>query len=542
MTPAHVAAERNISDAMVSRDQVVEDIEKEIDETFAASKLVEVGYAQAVWTLLSMNEDAYLKAITTLSDTEMHIFADVRLNALTYPLRVCLNRCKVTSEPIRSELINEDYQVAWEWLKAAEDYSQFCSMFPLWHRERLEISVTADRLTVANPPNTNKQYEAYNRLIRKEARSNPVVGSPNETLLQDIRSRTTIGKDWFRINFNPQLVGRLISFLSTTMSDRQTLPDNWQFSSFSLDEYRKIFLAIQSMLYAWLLVRIELASNGLPGLGYRSSVWVVDKQELIARLRRYTSINESTVGKVLDLLTFGSNQVKSPDIAIQPLIDMKNGFYALSPFVWLNTNMERNLCVLLNQIPDQRKKYSLLSNEKEAATRKEITDLLSPCGYDLRYGQVQGTNIDLAVIDRANKVCLCLELKWFIEPAEIRETEDRTEELAKGISQCKILNRLFEQNDVQMQTVLGISPDYLFFSAVASVNWIGLSEVQALDVPIIKVMHLLDKIREARSLFGAVQWLKGRQYLPEEVRDYTVEPWEISCGRWSATWYGIKPN
>ncbi|MCK1705022.1 hypothetical protein IVA86_27345 [Bradyrhizobium sp. 146] len=171
-----------------------------------------------------------------------------------------------------------------------------------------------------------------------------------------------------------------------------------------------------------------------------------------------------------------------------------------------------------------------------------MIELLSVDGYELRYGEVQSTNIDLAIIDRTNKVCLCLELKWFIEPAEIREIEDRSKDLAKGVAQCKTLNKLYRQNDARMmQTVLGIDSGYSFLAAVGSVNWIGFGEVQDPEVPIIKVFHLVEKIKETGSLSETCRWLEGRDYLPLEDRDYSVIPAEISCGRWSTTWYGIKP-
>ena len=73
-------------------------------------------------------------------------------------------------------------------------------------------------------------------------------------------------------------------------------------------------------------------------------------------------------------------------------------------------------------------------------------------------------------------------------------------------------------------------------------NWIGFGDVQDTDVPIIKVMHLVNKIMETGSLAEAIEWLKVRSYLPKEGRDYSIVPMEISCGEWSATWYGVKSS
>ena len=84
----------------------------------------------------------------------MHIYTDTRLNALTYPLRVCFEQCLANAQVVRFELIDRHYELAREWLNAAVDYDQFCSMFPMWHRGRLDIAV-ADRLDTlfyASPP------------------------------------------------------------------------------------------------------------------------------------------------------------------------------------------------------------------------------------------------------------------------------------------------------------------------------------------------------------------------------------------------------
>jgi hypothetical protein len=44
-----------IRDALLEK--AVKEIEEEMDRSFAANALKNEGYAQAVWTLLSMNED-----------------------------------------------------------------------------------------------------------------------------------------------------------------------------------------------------------------------------------------------------------------------------------------------------------------------------------------------------------------------------------------------------------------------------------------------------------------------------------------------------
>jgi hypothetical protein len=522
-------------------EQAIKKAEEEIDRAFASNALKNEGYAQAVWTLLSMNEDYYLKMFTRHPE-DMDIFADIHMNALTYPLRVCHRECVGKSGKLIKKLVNEHYKLAWDWLElAVHGYFNFHSLFPLWHRGKLELTVEGKRLCVTTP-RQDKAYEAYNRLLPKDARPETVEKAPIPDFDGLIAPKTTARNDWFRVNFDPQLVSELVSALMPVISRQHSLPDGWAFGGFTLAQFKAVMITLQAMMTGWFTARCGLAGAGMPGMGYTSSVWVVPRDELAARLRRYTGFELAAIKKILELLTFGSSGIRNPDIATQPLIDLRNGDYALSPFVWMGTNPERNFCALLNQIPEHRKVYSQFINEKEALLRTEIEAFLAPLGLEARHGELDGTNLDLGIVDRKDRCCLCLELKWFIEPAEIREIEERTEELKNGVLQAKKLQALYARKDKRLlNDVLGIEPDYCFGAAVASQNWIGHAEAQDTEIPIIKVWHLLYKIRDCGSLREAMEWLSQRKYLPIEGTDFRVMPMETSCGGWMCDWYGIEP-
>jgi hypothetical protein len=522
----------------------VEDIESQIDRAFASNALKEEGFAQATWTLLSQTEDGYLKILHQAShEDELHIFVDIRLNALTYPLRVCYRECMSKSHAFTTEYVESHYKLACDWLKLADhDYYNFSSIFPLWHRGRVRVTVERGRLKTEDVETTDKPYEVYNRLVRKDARLEGSVVADDGEIVGLVLADTTYGKDWFRVNFNPRLVTRLVATLLPAIAPRHSLPAAWMFTEFSLDQYRRILFTLQGMLWGWTVARNHLAANGLRGMGYRSSVWVVSRDELLNRLRRYTGVDVGTIDKVLTLVTFGSSGIRNPDISTQPLVDLRNGFFALAPFVWLNINAERNFCVLLNQIPEQKQIYDRLKNEKESLLKAEMRDFLIPLGFDIRSGEVDGTDLDIAIIDRKNQACLCLELKWFIEPAEVREIEEKTRELKNGVDQAKKICALHESRDARLvRDILDIHEGYSFLVAVASQNWIGHSGAQDDDIPIIKVWHLLRRIRDTGSLPAAMQWLSSRDYLPKEGSDFAIVPIEISCGGWTCEWYGIKP-
>ncbi|WP_338692206.1 MULTISPECIES: hypothetical protein [Bradyrhizobium] len=519
-------------------DQATIEAERAIDEAFASSSLLALPSNQAMWTILAVNEDIFLKMHTERPHEEMHMVSDRLLNSLTHPLRACMRRWKDSRRPVRRSYVSDDYGHAWQWLKQAENYDQFCTIFPLWHRKKLKLSVEGKRLLIEPAHEDDKTYEAYNRLIRKEGRDDPVLEQPPAELFKLLRDRTKLKETWFRLKFDREVVSRLVDFHREPTSRRFTLPDHWRFLNFSLKEFRTVMVTLQSMMHGWYLVRTMVANGRMKGLGYPSSVWLLERDDLTSQLAEYTGVSHKSLNAILDLVTFGSSGILNPDIATQPLIDLGNNQIALAPFVFLNLNVERNLCTLLNQIKEERDHYSRLVDMKEDALVGEIRDFLTDTGFEVISGRLQSTDVDCAIIDRRNRCCLCLELKWFIEPAEIREIGDRTKDLKKGVEQAKHLNDLFRTHDPRLEQLFRIDASYDFLSAVGSVNWIGMGDVQDPAIPIVKVWHLMGELKE-KGLPFIMDWLRQRDYLPKVGQDFSVASLPIKVGDWSADWYGI---
>lgn len=392
-------------------DQATIEAERAIDEAFSSSPLLALRSNQAMWTVLAVDEDIFLKMHTRRPHEEMHMVADGLLNSLTHPLRACMRRWKDSSIPVRRTYVADDYGHAWQWLKQAQQYDQFCTIFPLWHRKRLKLAVEGKRLLIEPVHNDDKTYEAYNRLVRKEGREDPVLEQPPAELLRLLRDRTKLRETWFRLKFDREIVSRLVDFHREPTSRRFTLPDHWRFLNFSLKEYRTVMVTLQSMMHGWYLVRTMVANGGMRGMGYPSSVWLLEKDDLADQLAAYTGVARLSIEAILDLVTFGSNGILNPDVATQPLVGLGNGQVALAPFISLNLNVERNLCTLLNQIKEERDHYSRLVDTKEETLVGEIREFLAGTGFEVISGKLQSTDVDCAIIDRSNRCCVCLELK-----------------------------------------------------------------------------------------------------------------------------------
>ena len=517
-------------------------IENEIDEAFEVNELLGLCFTQSAWTLLSVIEDHHFKirAYNPLDSQELGIYTDGLLNALTYPMRTCLKKCAMKQNKFKRELVDDHYSFANEWIDKAEEYTHFCSIFPLYHFGEIDLKINGNNLIPTDWSSFDMSYEVYCRFIREHNPEDEIVIDPN-SIIDPIIQNTIYRNEEFVLKFSPKLVKQLLQHWEQGHKASFTLPENWKFKYFSIQEFKLTFNTIQAMAYGWFLSRQMAAQKGLKALGYSSALWTPKKSELLARVSRYTGINAEKISKIFEYLTFGSSGVRNPDIAIQPLVDLKNGEYAISSFVWLNVNCERNLCVLLNQIKEEKKIYSKLVNTKEVKLRDEIIEELMHLGYDFKFGELEDTNLDLAIIDRKNKKCLAVELKWFIEPAEIREVIQRSIEIKKGISQAKIISNLYTSKDDHfITTLLKIQPDYDFLAIVASFNFIGNLSSQDSNIPVVKSGHLVSKLKSCKNLAEVMSWLRHREYLPKRDIDYTIQETPIKSGKWESVWYGIK--
>ena len=194
------------------------------------------------------------------------------------------------------------------------------------------------------------------------------------------------------------------------------------------------------------------------------------------------------------------------------------------------------MAVLLNRLPSEKKIYAKLVDEKEALMRQRFDSGLSDKGFRFVSGSVVNLpDVDLAIINDSEKACLLLELKWFIDPAEIREVVEKSEEIEKGICQSLKFKRAFASNHEPLLTKLGIDTSYRQ-GVVVSENWIGYADVQSPEVPVIRADHLIAKLKATESLRATIEWLMARKYLPKEGKDFEVHGITSTIGKWSVKW------
>jgi len=518
----------------------IREIEHEIDSAFEDSILTSIPYSQSIWELLSYLEHKnYELSVTEASIHDKSAGVDNMINFITHPLRVCFKTCNRRKYALKTAYSQSNANAAHEWYGRAYDYNHFCSIFPLVHRKELLFDIEGYDLKTNKDLLQGVPYEAYNRFVHKTG-ANERSNVDTFAILDVVKEHSFYVGTKLAISWNKALSKSVISIFKVSQAARYHLPESWQFSQFKFGEFCDIAIAISALSYARYAIT-TLNAEEFPENGYSQRVWVISKNELIRILIESTELDKSKVISILEYLTFGSKGINYPDAATQPLFDLEDDNFAISPFLFINSDVERNACVLFNQIEEDKAIYSSLVGGKEIILFEELRGELVKQGYRCESGKVSGTDLDMAIIDDENKFVLTVELKWFIEPAEIREVHQRSQEIIKGINQAKIISSLLESNDENLyRNVLKIDSSYDHYSIVGSFNWIGSDRVQDKEIPVIKVGNLMSLIQDCSSLSNVAKLLNNRQYLPVPDKDYHVVTINIKSGNWNCEWYGLK--
>ena len=336
-----------------------------------------------------------------------------------------------------------------------------------------------------------------------------------------------------------------MSSYAPTLDQRFHLPGDWRTTRYSFGELRHVYLVLSALALIQFQGRLIAVGQGAPRFGFNNSVIRFVGDELQSRVRRYSGLDAAIIAAVLEDLSYGSRGITRPDPALQPLIPVGADSILISPSLILCSSPERNHCMLLNSIPEEREVYSRLVDEKEALMRDEILNVCDVKRYRPFSGGVAGRkelpDIDLALIDDDRRLVLILELKWFIGPDEVREVLNRSDDLKKGVSQAKVLKTALTDETDTAQKTLNVGWDFKYECVVVSHNWIGGHAVQDNEVPIITIRDLKTAIKKAESLADVTAWLSERRYLPTEGVHFRVVSNEVSIGQNSTEWWDIEP-
>ena len=309
-----------------------------------------------MWYLLAECEERYLRATHQgLPQKDLAVTADATINLARWPLRWLWQDCGPKGDLLRHHVVDGYYDEAknladlgrmCEWFEAAFSYATWGHLsLVLDGRYLRPIWATVDHV----------RHDACDRL-RNAAEQMP--DENRNRILSDIAKivadTVTLRNKTFDYALNPGVFNRVYGLAERLLDGVFRSPGLWKLSSANLAQYTAVLKALWALSAIHWFARVATSSMGYNSAGYARALVVMERDELIARLRRYLSLDEPMVRDVIEELTFG-RRVECPDIALQPLVPLEPCYYGWAPSLVMNSSFERNLFVLLNKLPAGKK-------------------------------------------------------------------------------------------------------------------------------------------------------------------------------------------
>jgi len=519
------------------------------DQARAAEAEIDAAYQRE--PLLSYRHEASIRATLIAANMLLHqvktsdldtyaAAVDTVINALKYAVgwlwstRTLPRLIQPADDPVRH---------AKSLILLAVEYFNMATAYCHASDDLIDLVAEQRTLRISGALLEQQQYEAYNELVKVSIRNLRVdveaVIASDEDVLAAVRRAGMRNVPIDRVPLDREVLSVSCSAVARHDTKFHMLPADWRFGKFSLATFRTIHGMLRGIVYTWSRVAPLMAHKPwyVPHAAHQP--FAATRGELLTAAKLVADISKTEARAVIDLLEYAGSGIRNPDPALQPLLPMPDGHYLLPEPLIMDTAAERNLAVLLNRIPSEKDVYSRLTNRKETEMRSRICYQLGT-RFKFWHGHLDGrdvTNVDLAIIDEGDRSLLFLELKWFIDPAEVRELRERSEELSKGIVQCKTLLALARDSSVTLR--VGGGPFRTVAAAVVSANWIGFGNVQDAEIPIINEEHLVRGLQAASTLSQLIGWLHHRDYLPVSDRDYAAVDRPTKVADWVLNWYGI---
>ena len=519
------------------------EIEKEVDDYYKSNPLLKLPFATAAWSLLTYAEEYMLneqtRGISGVQD--IHALGSDFITEIEHSMSWIYHVCEQSGQiPFARD--NDLYKASKDLFELGRKYDGFVFAYKCASDGVLELELQGSTIQPTGDFFTSIEYEAYNILIDPHEPEevqfdlNP-RNSPIEAILYSVK----VEGDRFRYKLNPRMVADMKTYLKPLFDRMFLLPSEWEFSRYTLGDFRKVFEVVCAIAHIHWRARQLAAAQGCENRGYLDSMYLPTCDELLRRVVRYSGLSDIKVKSVFDDLTYGNGGIKRPVPALQPLIKLNSEHFAIVPNIWICSAAERNFISLINRLSSEKVIYEKYVDEKEYLMKERFRTRLSDKHFKFYSGNVANlTDVDLAIVSHSEKACLLLELKWFVAPTTGQERIYKSKEIKTGISQVLKLKQAFAENHKSLLEKLNIDSSYSLEGVVVSENWIGYGNVQSPKVPVIRANHLIEKLKATDSLRATMKWLKDRKYLPKKGEHYLVSRPVTRIGDWNLKWYGIQ--
>ena len=496
-----------------------------------------------MWCFMSWCEQFIVHHLLTqgINRTNPYAVIDGLMNTARFPMLWLWADCEAAGE-FSPRLSDEQDGSARRLFDLASNYQEYETVFTYARRGRLHLDLIENRIVATGRMRDETRSDAYNRLIDAFQVESEVTQTQLRTgILNGVGPTVRVSGNRFSYRTDALSFASMASSARPSLDHRFELPETWSIRGFTLAEYRDVIGTVWLLSLVHFCARMIACQVGCGHYGYLDGLLIMDRRKLISLVSERAGQSETVVGRIVELLTFGSSGIRSPDIALQPIVPIKGGVCAVCPILLSNSALERNLLVLLNRTPEGKADYSRLSEQREDLHRGRFRKALVSRRLRLENCKVanwgDASDIDLALVDDDDSCCLILELKSFLAPADPREVHEKALEIRKGIDQVRHRRDMTSVGRTELDRAIRINEEYAVYFAVSCEASTACGMEYADDVPVVRSADLIARLAKGETLRNVCRRLECHEHLPIEGVDYEARWRDFEIGPWVLEWY-----
>lgn len=536
---------------VLSKSEVIS-LESMVDTKFWNTPPPSMDLHTARWLLCTVGEDAHRflldqvskKWHKTGSRQERGSFVHT-LDRYKYCLRHALDLCarKTSLTTPQNFSTNEhNYPLAASLLlEAANDYADASRIFSSYHAGSYDlVTDTNTREVQVGEIGRRSQYNTLEFLIGADGDgfnpiiplanifAGPVVEIPESDsvglwgkVVHDIVSRTKLSKGRIKYQFVVRAAKEVFSDFNITST---YLPAEWMFPWATAEESQLIFGALHT-LCAYHLISIHFGAekHHLKGGGVDQICLMLDKRRLIHELTCIAEVREQVVRNLVDAITYGIDTT-TPDPALQPIIPVGDVQVAVPGIFILSSNWERNLLSLHARVdPKSFNANSKVFEKRMVAdlSRSVPAHFPSWFNYWLSLG-AQREEIDLLIADVQARSILLGELRWILQPGDVREVLNKRKVIYEKVAQAQRKLHSVRKHKVSVVSSLGFSsPESWTINAIVLIDgYGGIPSQLPKDIPVVPKALFLKALQEISSLERLHAFFTTPIWLPRDGIDF----------------------
>ena len=498
----------------------IREIEKIIDIEHKNSPVFNAGKEQTIFDLLSTFEDV---CGLILMGSVLNPFAlkqiIEQMDALNMALLWVNQLCHKDLEPLKEDITELRYKQCCELLNNyAYPYSVICSGYISYSRHRFDAEINGN--TVTFNPCKGQNTSMWSDIIREssEVDLNVMAGIINPYriigIVNELKGKVKIENGWVCYSLSKRIISTFKDIAQQQWNVSKTLPDNWKFDFFTLNEYRDFWIALTTLCYIHFCCCFSINDASIR---LKNSNIIQNTGSIVRYVQSESGLPKEKVETIIEYVTYNPKK-KNVDIMYQPIVKLSEDKLIIAPILFMGSRPERNLLSVVSATHDYE--YSKEVNELEGLMVAELESYVSSSNIAKhKHLRDDLPDIDFAIFDISTNSAMICEIKWFAAADSTKEILAKEDEITHGCQQVENI-MTYAMNDKkhfikQVFNIDGGDTVDLFGCVVAKHN----IRTQHKYVPVIDIKRI-EELLSKYPLNSVFHMIRNHEYeipLPKEA-------------------------